>query len=272
MITLEWKQFCHVSHFGEQTECNDGMRLQGNCQAAKQTNFGTNNPCLCRLPILSMVFWQFTLRCRWCRQYHHHLHCYRCYGPSWIANCQPYGDFFFYLPITSDINVELMIENFLSLSTNTIYEEEKKKNSNDNRKCRLENSSTKVRLWRSRRDRILEWHKSICTTFSGFLLLFHSLSFCRFKKYMAFFLSSKSNKFIECRQPSRQFSSLENVTYVCVCFLLSLPFPIHKVYIWFFFALTLWCRCIELKPIHIPYCTRTINKLSSYLQLDRKIV
>lgn len=75
-----------------------------------------------------MVFWQFTLRYRWCRQYHLHLHhhCYRCYGPSWIANCQPYGDFFFYLPITSDNNVELMIENFLSFSTNTIYEEEKK--------------------------------------------------------------------------------------------------------------------------------------------------
>lgn len=206
MITLEWKQFCHVSHFGKQTECNDGMRLQGKCQAAKQTNFGTNNPCLCRLPILSMVFWQFTLRCCWCRQCHRHYHfhhrCYRCYGPSWIANCQPYGDFFFYLPITSDINVELMIENFLSFSTNTIYEEEKK--SYDNRKCRLENSSTKVRLWRSTRDRILECHKSICTTFSGFLLLYLSLS-------LSFSLCAASRNILHffCHQKAINLSSVD---------------------------------------------------------------
>lgn len=78
---------------------------------------------------------------------------YRCHSPWRNVNTSPYGDFFFFslylslsLPIISNINVELMIENFLSgFGEDNLW-------NNDNRKCRMENSSTKVQLWRSIRD------------------------------------------------------------------------------------------------------------------------
>lgn len=102
-------------------------------------------------------------------------------------------------------------------------------------------------------------------------------------EYMAFFLSSKSHKFIECRQRNRRifFAGKCNVCLLMFSFVLALSDArcynmcvCLCVYVCAFVFFIVWrfvvlFRCTALKPILIPYCTRTINKLNSYLQFDR---
>lgn len=64
---------------------------------------------------------------------------------------------------------------------------------------------------------------------------------------MAFFLSSKSNKFIECRQPQQRFSSVENASDVRVCFLLSLPLPMRLLLLLLFFLYSTLCGIIFMR-------------------------
>lgn len=78
------------------------------------------------------------------------------------------------------------------------------------------------------------------------------------KKYMVFFPSSKSNKFIECWQPQQRFSSVENATYVCVCFLLSLPSPNRLSFCCFFSFL-----CVTLCGIRFMRCTELYHIVHS---------
>lgn len=126
---------------------------------------------------------------------------------------------------------------------------------NDNRKCRLENSSTKVRLWHTRET--ISWvsQKSICTIFSWCNKKFKKKK----KKYLEniwrFFYHQKAIN-LSSVDSRRLFFTMKMQPYACVCFLLSLPFPfpIHCLWVFFFslfcqipccFVVLFWCATLK---------------------------
>lgn len=94
--------------------------------------------CLCRLRSYRWCFDNLHFVAVSCCRRHQHRHSHRCRSPSRKVNTANHMVICFslsYSPITWNINVELMIENFLSVfNENNLW-------NNDNRKCRLENSS-----------------------------------------------------------------------------------------------------------------------------------
>lgn len=169
MITLKWKQFCHVS--GADCVCVNvtlsvtAMKcaFERNAQLNKRSSNMTivrDNP-VCVYAGNGFINAVLTI----------HTSTTPC-SPLRKANIRPYGDSlgFHFFPITwkKDINAELMMENFLSCGSSESADNLWK---SDNRKCRFEKSSAKVRLWHGAQEiqcahNLCEWQPSICSTFS----------------------------------------------------------------------------------------------------------
>lgn len=128
------------------------------------------------------------------------------------------------------------------------------------------NSSAKVRLWHGHtRDRV-------CTQFVSASQTYAALSHTFKTKYMALFLSSKSNK----SSVDSRFavSSLQSRMLALVHFLpCPIRFGLSFITILFFFSTRYFMALFgcALNPILIPYCTRTINKLILVFTIYRDV-